>query len=656
MVGLDGLRGFAAFSVFLSHSNLNILTIVPFAFFVPIYRTLAVGPNSVQILFVLSGFLMAYLHSADSSGISFIQKRYARIFPLYGIIVLALWLSLIQRYEWYFEAIVLFGFALIGFAAWMCIRKTQYAKYFLRILFIGFLALQGIMLFFNLFILPRFVTFGQYAMPDWVKNITTLLTNLTLTAPFGVYIQGLSGVFWSLAPEVYFYLLFPLLVAPLILLGKRYGWWMSAILFFGVIKILFDLDHALVSIASLQSVNVARMSGFAVGVLVGSMYQSQGLVWQKLKKIFGNPVVSILALCALIAIQWGDWAIRDGQGIDFMNSYYFVSSVVIGLVILTAVIPNSIGQKVLGNKALTFLGLISFSIYLIHPETIDWTHMLLMRIGVPVFRENRLSSSIYLVVAMIVTCATALFLYWFIERLYFMYKSKKSSNIKLSSTIKKTQIQFQMRYRSWQIVLVGAGVFLFFLFVYSGIYSPTQLLSRHPVAPRKGEVSLLDSPLRIPITTKYPRLSAMVIDLRYVKDAQTTATSDKKKPATLIFRLYDKNNKKIFESERNAYQVAGAPRFPFGTPVLQDANKAYIMELSLKNGTLTDQVLVNTSSTSLVSVYTNTRHELTRNPFVFVLNRTIFVFTNPGFIFAALFTFFTSLFLLHLSKQKRIKQ
>ena len=59
---LDGLRGFAALSVYLSHSVFKAELVLPPLLAKIFYRTFQVGPNSVQIFFVLCGFLMAFFY------------------------------------------------------------------------------------------------------------------------------------------------------------------------------------------------------------------------------------------------------------------------------------------------------------------------------------------------------------------------------------------------------------------------------------------------------------------------------------------------------------------------------------------------------------------------------------------------------------------
>src|ERR1700722_8703067 len=123
---LDGLRGFAAFSVFLAHAGFNIAALTNISIFLIAYSTLSVGTNAVQILFVLSGFLMAYLYSEEAHAFRFIRKRYTRIFPVYIVIIIYLWLiSVGIGTVWYEQLLVLFVCAVIFHFLWRLIRKVD---------------------------------------------------------------------------------------------------------------------------------------------------------------------------------------------------------------------------------------------------------------------------------------------------------------------------------------------------------------------------------------------------------------------------------------------------------------------------------------------------------------------------------------------------
>lgn len=86
LTSLNGLRGFAALAVALSHLDNRLILQATGHWITAVFRTIAAGPNAVQIFFVLSGFLMQYLYPSINNPIRFIQKRYTRIFPTFVIV------------------------------------------------------------------------------------------------------------------------------------------------------------------------------------------------------------------------------------------------------------------------------------------------------------------------------------------------------------------------------------------------------------------------------------------------------------------------------------------------------------------------------------------------------------------------------------------
>jgi hypothetical protein len=397
-----------------------------------------------------------------------------------------------------------------------------------------------------------------------------------------------------------------------------------------MIKILFDLDGAFVGLGSLLSLSFARTCGFLAGVIVGSIYEQKGELWKWIENLGKKPLSQLLVLIAFFAIQWGDWAVRDGQSIYFMNAYYLLSSFVIAMLILMIIIPNSISNRVFSSKLLVFFGLISYSMYLIHPQTVDWARKSIP----PAFQTIGI---LFPIVLLLLTTIVSYVLYRCIESLYF--RSKKGTTVISGKKESKQAIIFVNSPKIMGILALISV--LFFIIVYSGGYSPSFLLSRHIIpnhSPLHFEKSLLKKRLRIPITGAFDNLSAIVIDLRYFQNAEATRTQFKN-PSTLTFRLLNaQTGKKIFESERSSFDVEGTPRYPFGiTTIVNSKDKRYIVELELKNGKQNDQVFINTSPTSLVSIYTTNKKTLLRNPLPLIGNRLLFVFSHQGMIFALFF-------------------
>lgn len=89
---LDGLRGFAIILVFLNHIDSHFIAEAMPSFFRPfIYFLFTSGNLGVTFFFILSGFLMGYLYK-NLQPREFIERRYARIFPPFLVMVICMWI------------------------------------------------------------------------------------------------------------------------------------------------------------------------------------------------------------------------------------------------------------------------------------------------------------------------------------------------------------------------------------------------------------------------------------------------------------------------------------------------------------------------------------------------------------------------------------
>jgi peptidoglycan/LPS O-acetylase OafA/YrhL len=84
LAAMDGVRGVAVLTVFLSHSSGRDQSLAPWLHFQ------GIGHLGVYLFFVLSGFLLAHtlLRRRQSAG-EFYVRRFFRIFPLYALVVTA---------------------------------------------------------------------------------------------------------------------------------------------------------------------------------------------------------------------------------------------------------------------------------------------------------------------------------------------------------------------------------------------------------------------------------------------------------------------------------------------------------------------------------------------------------------------------------------
>jgi hypothetical protein len=237
---------------------------------------------------------------------------------------------------------------------------------------------------------------------------------------------------------------------------------------------------------------------------------------------------------------------------------------------------------------------------------------------------------------LVVICISYL-LFKIVESLYF---SKENANKKqiTSDNHDVAAIRFP------RIKIFSGGIIfsLIVIILYSGTYPISQSVFRNSFTrsnmPINKEVSLLSKPLIFPFKGEQSNLSEIIVLMRYIKDASYTR-SYRTNPSVLLFNLYDtKTNKLVYTSKREGFLVEGALRFPFGFPAQIDSkDKSYVVEIKLINGRPDDQVVVDTSSDSFISIYANEK----TNKFLvlekFIINRLVFVFSNSGAQFTIFF-------------------
>jgi len=242
-----------------------------------------------------------------------------------------------------------------------------------------------------------------------------------MTTPFIKHIFLLNAAFWSLAPEILFYIVYPFIVIPLINICKKGNIWIKLLIIGGAIKVIFDLEKISFAFSNTHSLYFGRMIGFIVGVIIGSIMVQKNKLWEKLISLFSKSTINILVLLAFIAVQWGDDVIRNGSSYQITNLYYSVSSMVIGTVIISAMSTRSWVNKIFSNKFLIYLGIISYSLYLIHLPLIQILSPLIEPLNLLINNQS-LFEIIRLIIVSIITITIASILYNLIEKLYFTGK------------------------------------------------------------------------------------------------------------------------------------------------------------------------------------------------------------------------------------------
>ena len=214
---LDGLRGIAILLVILNHLPLKIwYDASPLITHRWLDLVLVNGGIGVSFLFLLTGFLMAWLYPRPKTNVLFWAKRYARLFPAFLVMVTSLTIIKIKGdLSAFNQILIVLGVGLVARIIWELVlklgKKIAIGK-FLTYFWIGFQILVAGWYVFYLLKIPSPVFYQT-----WDKNLQWVVTgivNATLTLPFGNYIGQLDGVYWSLILETFFYLLYPILFVP----------------------------------------------------------------------------------------------------------------------------------------------------------------------------------------------------------------------------------------------------------------------------------------------------------------------------------------------------------------------------------------------------------------------------------------------------------
>jgi len=188
-----------------------------------------------------------------------------------------------------------------------------------------------------------------------------LFTHATLTHNFfQSAVLALNGPFWSLALEAQLYLIFPLIIFGY----KRFGITKTLICIFAVqmafrlpIAWMYGTDYTDATFVLPWSV-AGRMFEFAIGTLaaflIGRSHSAKTIrLWSR-----GGPILALVCCClGLFAKQ------RLGVTAPLTDLFW---SFGFWCLLLAASIPGTILNKILSFRPIVGLGIISYSVYLVH--------------------------------------------------------------------------------------------------------------------------------------------------------------------------------------------------------------------------------------------------------------------------------------------------
>lgn len=614
---LDGLRGLSMILVFLNHVNPHfIIAAFPFLDWIGLFSS---GVTGVSLLFILSGFLMAYLYPQPQDGFTFLQKRYTRIFPLFlSMCAFMLFFFLFPLLAWYHYLLVLFTIAVFTHYVWVYgIQKIQ-TQQFSRILFFLFLTLQaGIGILYAFWIMRKPPLYFDQILPHPFKVAFIGLTNATLTFPLGNYIPMLDGVYWSLAAEILFYVLYPFIITPLVYLLLQKTRTIKILFLFSLIPFLAGIDILSHHIFVLSALQFSLFFYFATGIALAYLYKNHKPFFNKIPGYFSKKTSILFVVCffASLTIIHLINSIADNSFGPLTRLLFAIPLTCLIGIALNA--KTSLG-KVLSNKFLVFIGALSYSIYLSHAAVIH--------IVTSVFPVTTISSNIaVLLVSFLLAISVSWVLYALLEKPYFSSPHRKSREV---VKLKKPLIKRAKR------VIVGI-IFLYGISIFFAFQSNFNFFSKVVESPTR--IVLPSHPGKMIVTKDTPHsvllLKATDNNLGIIAVKIAHHKTQKKLPLgpLLTFHVTDKATGKLIYSADYVLDEFRGVDFPFGFPSIQDAkNKTYQIEFTLIRPSIDDFVTIDTSS--IKTIYQSRKESIIKNPFILsqlLINKIQTIFISP---------------------------
>ncbi|MDE2590769.1 MAG: acyltransferase [Patescibacteria group bacterium] len=621
---LDGIRGLAILAVFLNHIEpAYVFKILPSFMLSITSMAFNSGVLGVSFLFVLSGFLMAYIYP-NPKELEFLQKRYTRIFPLFlTMSFVALLFSIFPILLKGEGILLIILLAFIVHIIWLHILKKQ-SNSIKRMVFISFLSLQLLMALFYAFWIMRHppIVFNQQ-FPYWIKQGIIGLVNSTLTLPMGNYIPMLDGVYWSLASEILFYILYPVTCVPIIHYLSLQTKIVKYAFLFSLIPLFVGIDFMSQRLWGLHMLQFPLFYCFVTGMIVGHVFRTNPNAIYRITnffkgKLYFSPIILFLSVFFL-------YHVTLDRSTLFASWIHILWAIPFAFIIVLCLDQQTLLSKFLSSKLLIFFGMISYSIYL--------SHSFIIHMASSIFHPTTFFSTVvWLTCIFLSVIVLSSALYYLLERPYF---------IKTSTEKKKTNPTFSPSIKS-SILAIG-GISLFYLILLSTYQSNFNFFSVEYPAGKSAIIYPLIKNNNLISMQQYPlikmHLYSMennlgIITLHIKRDSISNNINN-----VLTFFIKEngaQNWYSISTYKLNQFgEVINNPfenqYFPFGFPaIVNSKGKIYDIQLQLStsgNGYL----LIDPSPFYIRTVYSINKSQFIKNPIkllTFAIQRLTRIFEN----------------------------
>ncbi len=605
---LDGLRGIAIILVLLNHIDSTFITNSFPHFLKPVVASFfSSGLNvGVAFLFILSGYLMAFIYPQPKNNLAFLQKRYTRIFPLF--LTMTFVMSMYRVFPG-LAPIVRIGIVLLAAVSthiiWVYGIKKINKPILSRSLFIGFLGLQVIAAGIYALIIMRqpAIVFNQL-IPSYLREGAIWLVNATLTLPFGDYVPMLDGVYWTLVCEVLFYCLYPIIYVPFVNVVSKQKRPLQILFLLSLLPLFAGLTLISENIMRFHMLKFPFFIYFATGVALGHLSHRNSPTLKNFIDSVGF-IAHPITLFAIIVLMRLSLVSASGQLYNWIVMLWAFPLTFVVASILHE--KNTLG-RFLSSKYLIFLGTISYSIYLSHTGIVDTLHIL--------FRPDSLVSNlIFLTLAVGLSILMATILYRLLEKPYFIKTKNADAEIAPSHNLTFNRLSLLL------IIFMMAGIF----FAYQSSFNVLSFDKTHnkdvitsPIFDAQTQKISLDQQPEILMKIKSPedKLGIVTAHLTYEFMSEKKNTSDEP-PQELIFQIKESGAKEWYAtSTYKPNEIGDSKTHPFGFPLIEQAkDKEFDVRLALANTQSKENVYLNIDNgVVLHSVNQTNKKELLTHP------------------------------------------
>ncbi|MFZ2206378.1 MAG: acyltransferase [Microgenomates group bacterium] len=588
---LDGLRGFAIILVFLNHIDSHFIAEALPSFIRPfIYFLFTSGNLGVTFFFILSGFLMGYLYT-NPHPIEFIERRYARIFPPFLVMVSSMFIfRLFPTLPLFFRIATMMGIALFVRLVWIYIvERFRFGSVAIKL----FLFLQMLVAIWYGLVIMRHPPIWFDSLPYLLKEGTIFATNATLTLSLGNYIPLLDGVYWSLAPEMIFYLLYPYIFAPTVHMLRKKNWRFIIAFILSLFPFLAGLSILFKHSQGLSMLFIEYFIYFCGGIALASYLHISD---KKIRFPFAKSIITPLFFITLLFLAYLFLGMMTGWASIVTRLFYVFPFGFIVYELMTEKTPLS---RLFQHRIFLFLGTISYSMYIGHTAIVDGMHLMFKP-------TDALTNILFLFITGSIFMLTSYALHLIIEKPYFQFKPAKNRE------------PFVFKKNIFPYIALFSLISILFLSSYASQFNFFSLQKKYTnVIP--SSVTIFQEPYVFSFTAQEDNMGVILVHLtNTVGDVlpQNAEKIDPNKHQRFQIRMKEIGSEEWYASQDTAPgEIGNSSSYPFGFPVIADSKgKTYLVEMSMKDIDYTSKIIFNKDFYQLTTVHQIPKQTLLRNP------------------------------------------